>query len=145
MRNLIAVLVFVACTQAYGQPSDSVKLVKRIQTRGRFINADQSNRMQIFFEGSDKMRQSLALTDSEMFCFFVNHLKDDLELEFSLFEVTHSSGETERVRKITSIISLKNGDEFKDWRAKESENPERAERNHKALDKYLREKGLKTE
>ena len=72
--------------------------------------------------------------EDEMDCFLANHQKDPLRISYEIYQ-RDDSGKTITWNKATRIVSLKSGDDTKNWKEKESDNAELASRHHEALKK----------
>jgi hypothetical protein len=112
------------------------ELVSRYQQEGNLI-VFAKTRDAAFFKMSSGLQIRIQLLP-EMDCFLANHPKDDLRVNYSVYDVVDSSGK-KRLNKMDRIVSLRNGDDTKTWTEKEQANPELLARHHEALKKYMEE------
>ena len=116
-------------------PSDTAKLLKRITTEGEFVMLDKqhSDRAIIRDKSIGGIATNFVIGD-EMDCFLANHQKDPLRISYEIYQ-REDSGKTITWNKATRIISLKTGDDTKNWKQKENADPELVEEHHEELRK----------
>jgi len=126
-----------AVTVATGVSADSSlgQLFKRITTQGQFVRFDKDHSDRFFFKDqSSNMTVNVMLGASEMDCFLANHTHDDLRLEYNVYDRTTVNGH-ERLNYATRIVSLKTGDDTKNWADKEQRDSSVARDHHEQLAK----------
>jgi hypothetical protein len=139
---LFAILVSLLIVQSPNQIALSdtagARLLKRITTEGEFVMLDKqhTDRAIIRDKSIGGISTNFVIGD-EMDCFLANHQKDPLRISYEIYQRA-DSGKTITWNKATRIVSLKTGDDTKNWKVKESADAELAKRHHEEL-KKLRE------
>ena len=134
-------VLFITLFQFAPIDTSNSKLFKRITTEGEFVMFDKEHSDQAILR--DKSVGGIAgkfVLGEEMECFLANHQKDPLRISYEIYQ-REVDGKTITWNKATRIVSEKSGDDTKNWKEKESANPEMAARHHEVL-KKLRAQSL---
>lgn len=108
-------------------------VVKTISTTGQFSLFDKDNPNRAFIKDGYGMSLNLILGQPEMDCFLANHAKDNLSFIYEIHE-SKTSGE-KRQNLVTRIVSLKSGDDTRNWAQKEATDSTTQARHHEVLAK----------
>jgi hypothetical protein len=133
----IAILQIHAAAGTKAGASDTTlgRPVKVVTTPGQFVRFDKNHADRFFFlDQSVNMTLNMVLGAPEMDCFLANHPKDDLRLTYTVYDRTTADGH-ERVNYATRIVSLKTGDDTKDWAEKELRDSALVRTHHHELQK----------
>jgi hypothetical protein len=132
-------ILFVTFLQIAPVDTANAKLFKRITTEAEFVMLDKQHSDRAIIR--DKSVAGIAanfVLSEEMDCFLANHQKDPLRLTYEIYQ-SESDGKTVMWNKATRIVSLKTGDDTKNWKEKETADAEVASRHHEELKKLRSE------
>ena len=134
VKSLVLCTVMLSATQSFAHTSsDSTTgtLIKRVIAKAQFFSFSKQDSNAAYLNLGDAAMTAFTLQPA-MDCFLANHMKDDLQVSYEIWE-REREGKTVRVNNATRIVSLKTGDDTKNWAQKESGDAEMMKDHHEKL------------
>jgi hypothetical protein len=137
---MMSLLVFSSAGKLSAQ--DFGTLISRTQMQAQFLAFDKvdTNRFIVKTQNGSSMRFYCALPDFR--CFLASHASQDLRVRYSTYEASTTSGDVVRTLVVTEVLSLKTGENLKDWPQREAADSTFAARNHEFLARFLKNSNL---
>jgi hypothetical protein len=144
MRLVMLLVMSLSLFSSVGKLSaqDFGTLISRTQMQAQFLAFDKAdtNRFILKTQNGSSMRLYCALPDLR--CFLASHASQDLRVRYSTYEASAPSGDAQRTLVATEILSLKTGENLKDWPQREATDSTFAARNHEFLTRFLKNPNL---
>jgi hypothetical protein len=139
-KHILAALIICALLLLSLSVYAQGEVQSRIRSIGQVLAFDHDDTNAFFFKTHDGFAIRIQMHVPELRCYLANHVKQDLRLDYSVYESEDSSGEY-RTNIGERLLSMKTGEELSDWLAKELADPDALERHHKKLFDFINTPG----